>query len=174
MLTDELKRTIREVPDFPKPGINYYDITTLFRNATAFRAAVDRMVERYRGDRLDFVAGVDARGFILASIMAYQLEVGLVLIRKPGKLPADTFEEEYVLEYGSNRVEMHKDAVEAGQRGVVIDDLLATGGTAKAAGKLLERGGARVDGFGFLVELGFLDGRKALDDAPVFSLLRYD
>lgn len=174
MLIAELKRSIREVPDFPKPGINFYDVSTLFRNAEALKTAVDRMVERFRGDKLDAVAGIEARGFLLASVMAYQLGIGVVMLRKPGKLPADTDGEDYELEYGTARIEIHKDAVAPGDRIAVIDDLLATGGTAAAAGRLLRRCGATVVGYGFLVELTTLGGRAGLGPADVFSLLQYD
>lgn len=173
MLIAELKRTIREVPDFPKPGINFYDVSTLFRNAEALKTAVDRMVERFRGDKLEAVAGIEARGFLLASVMAYHLGIGVVMLRKPGKLPAETHGEDYDLEYGTARIEIHKDAVAPGDRIAVIDDLLATGGTAAAAGRLLERCGASVVGYGFLVELTGLNGRAGLGSADVFSLLQY-
>jgi adenine phosphoribosyltransferase len=173
MLIDELKKTIREVPDFPKPGINFYDLSTLFRKPEAFRATVDRMVERYRGERLDALAGIEARGFILAGAMALALDVGLVLLRKPGKLPSETESEDYALEYGTASLEVHKDAVSEGQRVLIVDDLLATGGTAVASQRLLERLGARIEGFAFIVELGFLKGREKLEGTNVFSLLQY-
>ncbi len=174
MLMADLKKTIREIPDFPKPGINFYDLTTLFRDPAAFSSAMDRMAERYRGEKLDALAGIEARGFIVASVLADRLDLGLVLVRKPGKLPADTIQESYSLEYGEATVEVHRDAVEPDQRVVVIDDLLATGGTAAASGKLLERLGARVEGYGFLVELDFLKGREKLRAESVFSLIRYE
>ncbi len=173
MLVSDLKRTIREVPDFPKPGINFYDISTLFRNPVAFRSAVDRMLERYRGEKIDALAGIEARGFVVASAMAYQMGTGLILVRKPGKLPCDTEGEEYALEYGSGRVEVHRDAIAAGQRVLVVDDLLATGGTAAASGRVLERLGGRVEGYAFLVELLPLFGRKKLPSSNVFSLMQY-
>lgn len=174
MLASELKKSIREIPDFPKPGINYYDVSTLFRDGRAFRGAVDRLIERYRGDRIDALAGIEARGFILAAAMAYALEVGLVLVRKKGKLPRETESESYSLEYGEAQIEVHRDAVEPGQRIVIVDDLLATGGTASASARIIERLGGRVEGFAFMVELGFLEGRRALGPASVFSLLQYD
>jgi adenine phosphoribosyltransferase len=170
----DLKKVIREVPDFPKPGINFYDLTTLFRNADAFRSALDRMVERFRGDRIDAVAGIEARGFVLASVMAYELEVGLALLRKPGKLPWEVEADEYSLEYGTAKLEMHRDAVGKGQRVLVVDDVLATGGTAAAAARLVERLGATVTGYAFLVELGFLEGRKRLSPDNVFGLVHYE
>lgn len=174
MLVSELKKTIREVPDFPRAGINFYDVSTLFRDAPAFHAAVERMVERFRGDRIDAFVGIEARGFVLAGAMAYALEVGLVLARKPGKLPHETEGESYALEYGEERLEIHRDAIEPGHRLVVVDDVLATGGTASATARLARRLGGRVDGFAFLVELGFLGGRQALGPANVFSLIQYD
>lgn len=173
MLVSELKKAIREIPDFPKPGINFYDLSTLFRNARAYKGAVDRMLERYRGERIDYIAGIEARGFILAGALAYELGVGLLLVRKQGKLPAETVGESYSLEYGEARIEMHKDAVEPGERVVIVDDLLATGGTAAATGRLISSLGGRVEGYGFLVELGFLGGREKLDTNAVFSLIQY-
>ena len=174
MRAADLKKTIREVPDFPKPGINFYDVSTLFRDSQAFRLAIDVMVERYRGQRLDALACIEARGFVLASAMAYHLDLGIVLVRKRGKLPAETVTESYSLEYGEAHIEVHKDAVEPGQRIVIIDDVLATGGTAAAAGRLLQRLGAKVDGYGFMIELKGLAGREALGTDEVFSLMTYD
>ena len=173
MRVADLKKTIREVPDFPKPGINFYDLSTLFRDAEAFQAAIEVMTERYRGDKLDAIAGIESRGFIVASAMAVQLGLGLIMVRKAGKLPGDTEGESYALEYGEAKIEVHRDAVEPGERVVVIDDLLATGGTAAATGRLLERLGARVEGYGFMVELEFLEGRKKLRGSGVFSLMSY-
>lgn len=169
----ELKRTIREVRDFPKVGINYYDVSTLFRDAVAFRAVIETLVERYRGERLDALAGIEARGFVVASAMAFELGTGLILVRKPGKLPAAKEAESYRLEYGEGRLEVHRDAVEAGQRVLVVDDLLATGGTAAATARILTRLGAQVAGFGFVIELSALGGRAALG-SDVFSLLQYE
>ena len=174
MLVDDLKRTIREVPDFPKAGINFYDVSTLFRNPDAFRSVVQRMVARYRGEKLDALAGIEARGFLLAGAMALELGVGVILVRKPGKLPAEVDGEDYDLEYGSARIEIHRDAVAHGDRVLVVDDLLATGGTAAAAGRLLERMGARIEGYAFMVELSALEGRNRLGGGGVFGLLRYD
>jgi adenine phosphoribosyltransferase len=170
----DLKKSIRQVPDFPKPGINFYDVSTLFRDAAAFGHAVDRLVERYRGEPLDAIVGIEARGFVLASALAYALDSGVVLLRKPGKLPWETDAEEYALEYGTNKIEMHRDAVAPGNRVLVVDDVLATGGTAAAAGRLLARHGAAIEGYAFLVELEFLGGRAKLEPAGVFSLVRYD
>jgi adenine phosphoribosyltransferase len=174
MLVADLKKTIREVPDFPKPGINFYDVSTLFRNAEAFRTAVDTLVERFRGEPVDLLAGIEARGFVLAAAMAYRMETGLILVRKKGKLPAATEQESYELEYGTAEVEMHRDAVEPDQRVLVVDDLLATGGTAAATGRLVRRLGGRLQGYAFMVELEFLSGREKLDSDNIFSLIRYD
>ena len=174
MLVSDLKKTIRNVPDFPKPGVNFRDITTLFVNPVAFGSAMDRMVERYHGDDIDVVAGIDARGFSVASVLAYRLNLGLILVRKGGKLPAEVEAEDYALEYGKATIEVHKDSIEPGQRILIIDDLLATGGTAAAAGRIFERLGARIEGFGFLVELDFLKGREKLPKDRVFSLIHFD
>ena len=174
MLVRDLKKTIRTVPDFPKPGVSYKDISTLFRNPLAFRSAMDRLIERYQGEKLDAVAGIDARGFSIASVLAYRLSLGLILVRKAGKLPAAVETETYELEYGEAKIEVHKDAIGPGQRVIVIDDLLATGGTAAAAGRIFERLGARVEGFGFLVELDYLKGRERLPPDRVFSLIRFE
>ena len=173
MLLADLKKIIREVPDFPKPGINFYDLTTLFRNAEGFRAAADKMVERYRGVKIDALAGIEARGFVIAAAMAHELNLGLVLMRKPGKLPAEVESEEYALEYGKGSIEVHRDAIAPGQRILIVDDVLATGGTAAAAARLVERGGGVVEGFAFMVEIGFLNGRRMLGEIPVFSLIHY-
>lgn len=174
MRVHDLKRSIREVPDFPKPGIRFYDVTTLFRSPDAFATAVDRLVERFRGEPIDAFAGIEARGFVLAAALAYALRGGLILVRKPGKLPAEVASEDYELEYGSARVEVHRDAVAAGQRILIVDDVLATGGTAAATARLVEHLGGQVLGFAFLVELGFLGGRARLGDADVFSLVQYE
>ena len=174
MLLSDLKKIIRQVPDYPKPGINFFDLTTLFQDARAFGSAVERMVGRFRGQPIDALAGIEARGFVLASAMAYALGVGLVLVRKAGKLPGETEGETYQLEYGEARIEVHRDAIQPDQRIVVVDDLLATGGTAAAAGRLVERLGGRLEGYAFMVELGFLSGSASLGDSPVFSLINYD
>ncbi|NIM00076.1 MAG: adenine phosphoribosyltransferase [Acidobacteria bacterium] len=174
MLVSELKKTIREIPDFPKPGVGYKDLTTLFRNPLAFVSAMDRMVDRYHGEKIDLVAGIDARGFSLASVLAYRLDLGLVLVRKAGKLPAAVEAESYQLEYGQATLEVHRDSVEPGQRVLVVDDLLATGGTAAAACRIFERLGAVVEGCGFLVELDYLNGRDQLPPDRVFSLIHFE
>ena len=173
MRTADVKNTIREIPDFPKPGINYYDLSTLFRNGEAFRWTVNRLVEKYKGERLDAVAGIEARGFIMAAAVAYMLDLGIALLRKPGKLPWEVEGEDYELEYGAARLEMHRDAVGEGQRVLIVDDVLATGGTAEASGRLISRLGAEVHGYAFVVELTFLKGRDKLEGSNVFSLLQY-
>jgi adenine phosphoribosyltransferase len=173
MMEPELKKTIREIPDFPKPGINFYDVSTLFRDGKAFQATVDQMTAHYRDRVVDAFAGIEARGFMLAGAMSYALGVGSIMIRKPGKLPHDTDRESYTLEYGEATIEIHRDAVQSGQRIVVVDDLLATGGTAAAAERLIGRLGGTVESFAFMVELGFLDGRRNLGSTEVFSLLKY-
>jgi adenine phosphoribosyltransferase len=164
---------IRDVPDFPKPGILFKDITPLLANGEGLRCVVDRLAERYRG-KVDVVVGVESRGFILGAPVAYALGVGLCIVRKPGKLPHDTHTVSYELEYGRDTLEIHQDALPPGARAVVLDDLLATGGTAKAAVSLVEACGGRVVECGFLIELAFLGGRAALAPVPVHSLLRYD
>ena len=169
----ELRKAIREVPDFPKPGINFYDVTTLFRNAAAFRSAADLITERFRADSVDAVMGIEARGFVLAAVLADRLGTGLILARKPGKLPCATERESYDLEYGQAQIEVHRDAVQTGQRILIVDDVIATGGTAQAAGKLVERLGGSVPGFAFLIELTFLNGRERVGAERVFSLIQY-
>jgi adenine phosphoribosyltransferase len=172
---DDLKQYIREVPDFPKPGILFYDITTLLKDPLALRMTVDRFVWLFSRDhhRIDKVIGVESRGFMFAPSLAYSLNAGFVPVRKPGKLPAATVVETYDLEYGQDRLEMHADAVESRDRVLIVDDVIATGGTALAAAKLVERQGGVVAGFGFIVELTFLAGRGKLGGYEVQSLLRY-
>jgi adenine phosphoribosyltransferase len=171
---EDLKKLIREVPDFPKPGILFYDITTLLKNAAGLRAVLDALAARYRDARIDMVVGVEARGFIFAPAVARALNAGFVPVRKPGKLPAERVGAEYALEYGTDRLEMHKDALDGARRVLIVDDLLATGGTAAAVAKLVERMGAEVAGLAFVVELTFLNGRGKLAGYDVFSLLSYD
>ncbi len=170
---DQLKKLIREVPDFPKPGILFYDITTLLKDKTGFANLVDRFAEHYRDQKIDLVLGMEARGFIFAPALAYRLNAGFVPVRKPGKLPAECIKYDYALEYGTNSLELHKDAIEKGQRVIIVDDLLATGGTAEATAKLAEMLGAEIAGLGFVVELDFLNGRKKLKGYDVMSLLHY-
>lgn len=171
---EELKKVVREVQDFPKEGILFYDITTLLKDGKAFAKAVDALSERYKGKQIDAVVAIEARGYIFGPAMAYRLGVGFVPMRKPGKLPAKTIQEAYELEYGTDTIEMHEDAVEAGQKILVVDDLLATGGTAAAACRLVEKAGGKVVECCFLIELSFLNGRDKLGSREVFSLLKYD
>jgi adenine phosphoribosyltransferase len=172
---DWLKGKIRDIPDFPKPGIIFKDLTTLFGDAEAFAYVLDVLTERCKALKPDLIAGIEARGFILAPTIAYKLGLGFVPIRKPGKLPHKVEKLEYDLEYGKDTIEIHADAVNHQHRVVLIDDLLATGGTAGAARKLLEILGAKVVGVGFVVELGFLKGRAKLSgDSDVFAIVNYE
>ncbi len=170
----DLKSVIREIPDYPKKGILFYDVTTLFKSAEANKFAVDEFVKRCDGKKIDVVAGIESRGFILGGIIAGNLGVGFVPIRKKGKLPAETISEAYEKEYGPDTLEIHKDAIKQGQKVLIVDDLLATGGTAKASAKLVERLGGKVTGFAFIVELTFLPGRKTLEGYDVYSLVEYE
>ncbi|HWM90098.1 MAG TPA: adenine phosphoribosyltransferase [Thermoanaerobaculia bacterium] len=170
---DDLKQYIREVPEFPKPGILFYDITTLLQNPLALRMTVDRFVWMFSERHIDKVVGIEARGFMFGPIVAYDLNAGFVPVRKPGKLPWQTIRQSYDLEYGSDAVEMHKDAVKEGEHVLIVDDLIATGGTALAAAKLVESLGGIVAGLGFIVELTFLPGREKLKDYKVESLIQY-
>jgi adenine phosphoribosyltransferase len=169
----QLKSYIREIPDFPKPGILYYDITTLLQNPVGLRRAVDQFVWLFAEHKVDKVLGIESRGFLFGPVVAYNLNAGFVPVRKPGKLPWETVEQAYELEYGSDSIEMHQDAVKPGERVLIVDDLIATGGTARAAVQLVESVGGIVSGLGFLVELAFLDGRKKLDGYAVESLMTY-
>jgi adenine phosphoribosyltransferase len=171
---DSLKSLIREVPDFPKKGILFYDITTLLKDKLGFATLIDALSEHYLQMDIDLVLGMEARGFIFGPALAYRLNAGFVPVRKPGKLPAATARVEYELEYGSNSLEIHKDAIEKGQRVIIVDDLLATGGTAAATVDLAKSLGAEIAGLGFVVELDFLNGRERLAGSEVFSLLHYD
>jgi len=171
---DDLKRLIREVPDYPKPGILFYDLTTLLKDKSGFQMLIDRLCEHYEGHKIDLVAGIEARGFIFAPALAYRLKAGFVPVRKPKKLPAKTEAISYALEYGTDSLEMHEDAVKAGQNVLLCDDLLATGGTAAAAIQLIRKLGGIVDGAAFAVELNFLHGRSKLPGLDVFSLMQYD
>ncbi|HEX8455887.1 MAG TPA: adenine phosphoribosyltransferase [Pyrinomonadaceae bacterium] len=170
---DKLKKLIREVPDFPKPGINFYDITTLLKHPEGLRLTVDALAAEFTGEKVDVVLGIEARGFIFAPALAYHLGAGFVPVRKPSKLPADVARVSYALEYGEDTLEIHRDAVEAGQRVIIADDLLATGGTAKAAVDLVESLGGEVAGLVFVVELEFLPGRQKLAGYDVRSLIKY-
>ena len=170
------KELIRTVPDYPKPGIQYRDITTLLKSAEGFRESVEQIANWCSQFELDLIAGIDARGFIFGSAVAFKLNLGFVPVRKEGKLPHRTFAESYELEYGTDCLEVHEDAIEKGAKVVIVDDLLATGGTAKAAHQLLQRCGAEIKGLGFLVELTGLHGREILEnlDNKVFTAIRFD
>lgn len=169
----ELASYIRDVPDFPKPGILFKDITTLLKDPQAFRQAIDLLTEAFRPDNVDIVVGMESRGFIFGAPLAYNLGAGFVPVRKLGKLPAETVRVEYALEYGTNTLEIHTDAIQPGQRVLVVDDLLATGGTVVATVDLIERLGGIVVGYGFLMELLFLHGRERLDPkAKIVALLQ--
>lgn len=171
---DWIKEAIRDIPDFPKPGIIFKDLTPLLKDVPRFKFVIEALTEKCRQLKPDYIAGIEARGFLLGPTIAYELGIGFVPIRKPGKLPYKVQKLEYALEYGTDCVEVHADAVEAGQRVVVIDDLLATGGTADAARRLMAAVGGEVVGIGFIVELEFLSGRKKLGDgADIFSLISY-
>jgi len=170
---DDLKKLIREVPDFPKPGINFYDITTLLKHPRGLHRTVDSLAAEFDGEKVDVVLGIEARGFIFAPALAYHLHAGFVPVRKPRKLPAERASISYDLEYGQDTLEVHRDAVERGQRVIIADDLLATGGTAKAVVDLVEGLGGVVAGLVFVVELEFLQGRKRLAGYDVRSLIKY-
>jgi adenine phosphoribosyltransferase len=172
---EDLKKHIREVPDFPKPGILFYDITTLLQHPPTLRQTVDRFVWLFADRRIDKVVGIESRGFMFGPIVAYDLNAGFVPVRKPGKLPAEKIRETYELEYGSDTLEMHRDAVEPGENVLIVDDLVATGGTALAVSRMVESLGGKVSGFGFIIELTFLDGRKKIEAAghEVVSLIQY-
>jgi adenine phosphoribosyltransferase len=169
----DLAENIREVPDFPKEGILFYDITTLIKKPQAFKQAVDVLTEHYVGHKIDLVVAVEARGYIFGAPVAYQLGAGFVPVRKVGKLPAETVREEYELEYGTDSVEMHRDAIQPGQRVLIVDDLIATGGSAAATARLVERLGGEVVGIAFLIELTFLSGVEKLKEYDVFTVIAY-
>ena len=173
MTPDELRAKIREIPDFPKPGILFYDITTLLKDPAAYRAAIDAMLAPYAGQPVDIVVGMESRGFIFSAPMAYQIGAGLVPVRKLGKLPAETISVEYALEYGSNTLEVHRDAIQPGQKVLIVDDLLATGGTVRGTVELVQRLHGDIVGLAFLVELSFLKGRERLADLVVSSVIQY-
>jgi len=169
----DLKATIREVPNFPKEGILFFDVTTLFLNPQALESATTQLADHFRDHRADVVLGIESRGFVVGALVAQKLGLGLGLLRKPGKLPYRTVREEYSLEYGTDSLEMHVDAVPAGKKALIIDDLLATGGTVNAVCNLVERVGGKVVGCGFIIELDFLNGREKLEGREVFSLVHY-
>lgn len=170
----DLKSLIREIPDYPKPGILFYDLTTLLQDGKGFHALVEQLCDHYSGQKIDLVAGIEARGFIFAPALAFRLGAGFIPVRKPKKLPWKTASVTYQLEYGSDQLEIHQDAVKKGQRVLLCDDLLATGGTAAAAIELVRQSGGDIVGAAFAVELNFLQGRKKLPGVDVFSLLKYD
>lgn len=170
----DLKSSIRNVPDFPKPGIGFKDITTLLIDGPAFREAVDLLAERFRNQEIKKVVGIESRGFVFGSVIAYKWGVGFVPVRKPGKLPAETISEEYDLEYGTDSLEIHRDAITPGEKVLIVDDLLATGGTAQATVNLINRLGGEIAGIAFLIELSFLNGRQKLNGYDVLSLMEYD
>jgi len=171
---ESLKKLIREVPDFPKKGILFYDITTLLKDKVGFARLIDSLSEHYLNTPIDVVLGIEARGFIFGPALAYRLNAGFAPIRKPGKLPAETVKWSYELEYGIDTLEIHKDAIHPGQRVIIVDDLLATGGTTNAFVQLAKSLGAEIVGLGFVVELDFLNGRNKFAGTEVFSLLHYD
>ncbi len=170
---EHLKAAIREVPDWPKKGILFYDITTLLKKGPEFKAAVEGLIAPYRTRSVDVVVGIEARGFIFAPTVAYALGAGFVPVRKPGKLPAETIRVTYDLEYGSDSLEVHRDAITPGSRVLIVDDLMATGGTAKAVAELVEKTGGTVVGLAFVIELDFLHGREKLQKYEITSLLKY-
>jgi adenine phosphoribosyltransferase len=169
-----LLERIRDIPDWPRPGVGFKDITPLLNDVEAFRYTIDAIVDHFASVPIDRVLGVEARGFLLAAPVAYRFGAGLVPIRKAGKLPWEIEQEEYVLEYGTDLLEVHRDGIEPGEQVLIVDDVLATGGTAAAAARLVDRLGGRVAGFGFLLELGFLGGRAKLEGSDVLSLLVTD
>ncbi|MDQ6930958.1 MAG: adenine phosphoribosyltransferase [Candidatus Eremiobacteraeota bacterium] len=169
----DVKTLIRAIPDFPIPGILFRDITPLLADKTGFRAAVDLFVEQYKNKNIDYVVGIEARGYMLGAPLAYAIGAGFVPVRKPGKLPGKKLQEEYALEYGTNSLEIHADAVGHGHRVLIVDDLLATGGTASATRRLLERLGATIEGYAFLIELADLKGRDRLGDLDIRSFITY-
>lgn len=173
-VVERLRNSIRDVPDFPKPGIIFKDITPILNNGQLFRSAITMLAERYQRRNIDKIAAIDARGFIFGAALAYNLGVGIALVRKKGKLPAKSHQVDYELEYGKNTVEMHVGDIEPGQRVLIIDDLLATGGTALAATQLVEKCGGEIIELAFLVELSFLKGRRKLSKFPIFSAISYE
>lgn len=170
---DDLKQIIRDIPDFPKKGIIFKDITTLLQDAKSYQRMVDLLAHRYIGQKIDKVVGVEARGFIIGSVLAYKLGAGVVLVRKPGKLPSETFSKTYQLEYGSDTLEMHKDAIKPGEKVLIADDLLATGGTMSAVVDMVNQLGGEIVECCFMTELTFLEGRKRLPEGKVYSLLQF-
>lgn len=174
MSVTDIKNKIRAVPDFPKPGIMFRDITTLLQDAAAYRETIELLYQKFKDRKIDYIAALESRGYLFGAPLALKLGAGLALIRKPGKLPAETLREEYALEYGNDAVEIHKDAIEPGKNVLIIDDLLATGGTAAAACRLIQRLNARITAAAFIIELKGLNGREILPaDTEIFSLIQY-
>jgi adenine phosphoribosyltransferase len=169
----DLAKKIRNIPDFPVKGVQFKDITTLLKDADAFQETIDALVDHYIGEDIDLVAAIESRGFIFAAPLAYELDAGFVPIRKPGKLPAEKISASYELEYGTNSLEIHKDAIQPGQRVLLVDDVLATGGSAKAAAELIERLGGKVVGIAFVIDLTYLKGRDKLTGYDIFSLIEF-
>jgi len=169
----EIQALIRDIPDFPKPGILFRDITTLLKHPQGFRSTIDQLAQRCGELSPDYILGMESRGFIFGTAVAYQLNCGFIPVRKPKKLPAPVYRVSYDLEYGQDQLEMHQDALKEGDRVVVVDDLIATGGTAKATAELIEKAGAVLAGFVFVIELEALEGRKNLPDVPISSLIQY-
>jgi adenine phosphoribosyltransferase len=169
----DIKALIRDIPDFPKAGILFRDITTLLKDAEGFKYTIDALCEKCADFKPDYIVGMESRGFIFAAPMACQMGAGFVPVRKPGKLPTEAYSVEYALEYGTDRLEMHKDAIEPGKRVLIVDDVIATGGTAAATAKLIELSGGKLVGFAFLSELTFLAGRQNLPQVPIVSLIEY-
>jgi adenine phosphoribosyltransferase len=172
-MLDAVRAAIRDVPDFPKPGIVFKDITPILSDGALFRRTIDALAERWKEERIDKVVGIESRGFVFAAPLAYTLGAGLTIVRKPGKLPWRTIREAYALEYGENVLELHEDAFEPGDRVLVVDDVLATGGTAEAVGRLVERQGATLVSYSFVVDLSFLGGARKLGEQKVHALLRF-
>jgi len=172
-MIERLKQIIRDIPDFPKPGIVFKDITTLLADPETLKQAIDLMAERYRDKGIDKVIGIESRGFIFGPAVAYLIGAGFVPVRKPGKLPAETISIEYELEYGTDTLEIHSDALQPGEKVLIVDDLIATGGTAAAVGDMVKQLGAELVEMAFLIELTFLEPRKKLGDMPVFSIIQY-
>lgn len=170
----DLRALVREIPDFPQPGISFKDITPVLKNGEALRYVVRTMASHFADRSVDLIVGVESRGFLIGAPLAYEMGIGFVLVRKPGKLPGPVIRVEYALEYGKDALEIHRDAIAPGQKVLVVDDLLATGGTVGAAAELVEKLGGEIVGFGFLIELAFLGGRRRLGDRDVLSLVRYE
>ena len=172
-LAQKLDKAIRTVPDYPKKGINFFDLTTLWKDGALSREVIDALEAKWKGQKIQKIAGVEARGFIVGAPLADRLGIGFVLVRKAGKLPAPSIKVSYELEYGRHEIEIHKDSIARGERVLIVDDLLATGGTASAAASIIEKLGGKVVGYSFVAELTFLGGRKKLGNRPVFSLVKY-